>query len=353
MAGRPGGCGRVRRGRVLPGAVAVAPLRGEGGAGRSHQLPLRRRTPAAGRASWARPPCRWPRTGPGSPPEARMPWTRRCWCATGRTTGPTGTRCWCPSRPSRGRPSSSTGAGCECGDRRDAPRPAAPAQPVTLTGWAPPGRGVAGPRPADRTAREHQPRRGGPPGGPAPGGRVRRPAGGDGWPTARHPTARPRSSAPDTGLGPHQAYAFQWWAAMVLGFVLVFFGVRREHLDGARRGRPSPDRPRAQEGPDLGRGRRLSPHGSPPQSSRPPARFLTSLSWIECAEKTCHTIPIAILLLECLARVSNMSGRKRGRRNKNLKSTRPRATGGPAVVVRVMVGASRRQRKQKVQCGTE
>jgi len=38
---------------------------------------------------------------------------------------------------------------------------------------------------------------------------------------------------PDTGLGPHQAYAFQWWLAMVAGFVLVWFGARREYLDSA------------------------------------------------------------------------------------------------------------------------
>jgi cytochrome oxidase assembly protein ShyY1 len=38
---------------------------------------------------------------------------------------------------------------------------------------------------------------------------------------------------PDTGLGPHQAYAFQWWAGMVAAFALVFFGVRREYLDQA------------------------------------------------------------------------------------------------------------------------
>jgi cytochrome oxidase assembly protein ShyY1 len=37
---------------------------------------------------------------------------------------------------------------------------------------------------------------------------------------------------PDTDLGPHQAYAFQWWFAMVAGFVLVWFGARREYLEG-------------------------------------------------------------------------------------------------------------------------
>ena len=37
---------------------------------------------------------------------------------------------------------------------------------------------------------------------------------------------------PDDGLGPHQAYAFQWWAGMVAAFALVFFGARREYLEG-------------------------------------------------------------------------------------------------------------------------
>jgi cytochrome oxidase assembly protein ShyY1 len=46
------------------------------------------------------------------------------------------------------------------------------------------------------------------------------------------PVRPARLERPDTGLGPHQAYAFQWWGSMAVGFVLVFFGVRREHLDG-------------------------------------------------------------------------------------------------------------------------
>ncbi|MGA8978740.1 MAG: SURF1 family protein [Pedococcus sp.] len=45
--------------------------------------------------------------------------------------------------------------------------------------------------------------------------------------------ARPTAlEAPDTDLGPHQAYAFQWWMAMVGGFVLVGFGIRREYREG-------------------------------------------------------------------------------------------------------------------------
>lgn len=51
---------------------------------------------------------------------------------------------------------------------------------------------------------------------------------------------------PDTGIGPHQAYAFQWWGAMAVGFVLVFFGVRREYREGldGPAARPAPSKPR-------------------------------------------------------------------------------------------------------------
>jgi len=41
--------------------------------------------------------------------------------------------------------------------------------------------------------------------------------------------ARPRPlGEPDRDLGPHQAYAYQWWLLMVAGFVLIPFGIRRE-----------------------------------------------------------------------------------------------------------------------------
>ena len=33
---------------------------------------------------------------------------------------------------------------------------------------------------------------------------------------------------PDRDLGPHQAYAYQWWLLMAAGFVLIPFGIRRE-----------------------------------------------------------------------------------------------------------------------------
>jgi cytochrome oxidase assembly protein ShyY1 len=53
-----------------------------------------------------------------------------------------------------------------------------------------------------------------------------------------------RLERPDTALGPHQAYAFQWWGAMAVGFVLVFFGVRREYRDRLET-EGTPTRPRA------------------------------------------------------------------------------------------------------------
>lgn len=52
-----------------------------------------------------------------------------------------------------------------------------------------------------------------------------------GSPAAQHGDTpqQPRPlGRPDTSLGPHQAYAYQWWVSMPLGFVLVFFGLRRQ-----------------------------------------------------------------------------------------------------------------------------
>ena len=37
-----------------------------------------------------------------------------------------------------------------------------------------------------------------------------------------------RLDPPDTDLGPHLAYALQWWLAAPGGVVLVFVGARRE-----------------------------------------------------------------------------------------------------------------------------
>ncbi len=52
--------------------------------------------------------------------------------------------------------------------------------------------------------------------------------------------ARPAPlETPDTGLGPHQAYAFQWWLTSLFGFVLVGYRLRVATTDGP------PDRGRA------------------------------------------------------------------------------------------------------------
>lgn len=42
-------------------------------------------------------------------------------------------------------------------------------------------------------------------------------------------TDRPTPLAPpDRSLGPHLAYAYQWWISMPVGLVLIWFGIRRE-----------------------------------------------------------------------------------------------------------------------------
>lgn len=47
-------------------------------------------------------------------------------------------------------------------------------------------------------------------------------------PEAQRPVPLPR---PRTDLGPHFAYALQWWLTAPVGFVLVFVFARRDHLD--------------------------------------------------------------------------------------------------------------------------
>ena len=50
-------------------------------------------------------------------------------------------------------------------------------------------------------------------------------------PAGAHPVAPlPR---PDEGLGPHQAYAIQWWLTMPAGLVFVWFAIRRQVIQSA------------------------------------------------------------------------------------------------------------------------
>jgi len=44
-----------------------------------------------------------------------------------------------------------------------------------------------------------------------------------------------RLEKPDTGEGPHLAYALQWWLAAPVGFALVLNGARREHIERIER----------------------------------------------------------------------------------------------------------------------
>jgi cytochrome oxidase assembly protein ShyY1 len=109
--------------------------------------------------------------------------------------------------------------------------PAAPSGEVTVTGWARQGEPSLGRRlPSGQLASINLREAEREVGLPLLGGYVvlQREATADGTsPQRPRPLERP-----DTDLGPHQAYAFQWWLAMPLGFVLVFLGVRREAQEG-------------------------------------------------------------------------------------------------------------------------
>jgi cytochrome oxidase assembly protein ShyY1 len=123
--------------------------------------------------------------------------------------------------------------------------PAAPSQPVTLTGWARRGEASLGrTMPRGQLASINTDEAASQVGEPLVGGYVVMQV--ERLPDGTAPDRPTALEAPDTGLGPHQAYAFQWWGAMLLGFVLVFFGARREYLDGQDSGEDS--------GRDAGRG---------------------------------------------------------------------------------------------------
>ena len=65
-----------------------------------------------------------------------------------------------------------------------------------------------------------------------------------GWSPIRieDPSARIPAHRPSGGVGRWRnlAYALQWWLAAPVGFVLIFFGARREHLDGGQPSAPMP-----------------------------------------------------------------------------------------------------------------
>jgi len=52
-------------------------------------------------------------------------------------------------------------------------------------------------------------------------------------PTGEHIEAPSALAMPDTDLGPHLAYALQWWLAVPAGLIFVFLAARREYRDNA------------------------------------------------------------------------------------------------------------------------
>lgn len=53
---------------------------------------------------------------------------------------------------------------------------------------------------------------------------------------------------PDRSLGPHQAYAYQWWMTTPLGLVLLVVGIRRElRLEAEAKGERAPKQPKVRK----------------------------------------------------------------------------------------------------------
>jgi cytochrome oxidase assembly protein ShyY1 len=122
------------------------------------------------------------------------------------------------------------------------PVPAPPTGEVTLTGWTLPGEQDRGrDLPAGQLASMSVPDASKAVGSPLLGGYVLLESERDeSGATPPRPAALER---PDRSLGPHQAYAYQWWLTMPLGFVLMWFGIRRELRAEAEARGTAPARP--------------------------------------------------------------------------------------------------------------
>ena len=133
-------------------------------------------------------------------------------------------RGWIPNGPTAAQPSRT---------------PATPAGDITVTGWLRPGepslgRQMTNGQLASVNLAEARARTGTPLYGAY---LIRRSEAGPPGAHIEHPQPLAR---PDTGQGPHLAYALQWWLAAPVGFVLVFVGARREHLEGDEPADPTP-----------------------------------------------------------------------------------------------------------------
>ena len=140
--------------------------------------------------------------------------------------------------------------------------PAAPAGEITVTGWLRVGEPSLGRQlPTGQLASINLAEAGAQTGASLYGAYLimRGEAGAQGQAgTPSKQVARPLALAsPDTDEGPHLAYALQWWLGAPVGFVLVFFGARREHLEGSEPMVPAPGSPAAPPRPPRPRKTRI------------------------------------------------------------------------------------------------
>jgi len=117
--------------------------------------------------------------------------------------------------------------------------PATPAGDITVTGWLRLGEPSLGRKMSnDQLASINLAEASAQTGTPLYGAYlIRRAEAGPPGERIEHPQALEK---PDTGQGPHLAYALQWWLAAPVGFVLVLVGARREHLEESEPAAPAP-----------------------------------------------------------------------------------------------------------------
>lgn len=118
--------------------------------------------------------------------------------------------------------------------------PPAPADPVTVTGWLRPGEGSLGrDLPAGQLASVSLAEAEAALGRPVAGAYLvleSEQVGASGVQPDRPTPLEP----PDRGLGPHLAYAIQWWLTAPVGFVLVWVFARREQREAVEAATPGP-----------------------------------------------------------------------------------------------------------------
>jgi cytochrome oxidase assembly protein ShyY1 len=124
--------------------------------------------------------------------------------------------------------------------------PATPAGDITVTGWLKPGEPSMGRQMSNGQLASINLAEARAQAGTSLYGAylIRRAEAGPPGERIEHPQALEK---PDTGQGPHLAYALQWWLAAPVGFVLIFVAVRNEYLDGQAQnpvdGQPATPRP--------------------------------------------------------------------------------------------------------------